>query len=212
MTVNPASKRVFIKIAILGSFFYINWVPDGYAVNLTAVGALGVGNASVSSSAGFSSGFLTSSYGAGILLNFKMARSGSVELGLLYVPRGFQASFSDGTTAAYTFNTVQVPLAFRYDILKTVSIGIGGYFSHGIGNIAIVGTDSTSQLAYGDGTYGADDSGGLVSLGLKFPLIKVLSLIVDGRYLYGLQNVSKVPGVTTYLRDLQVLGGIRFGI
>ena len=202
-------KHSFLTVSL--TLFFCGAHP-AYAVNINFVGSMGLGNAAVSSTSGTIVSSRSLPYGGGLLFGFRMLPKLSMELGFLYMPRAFQEKFSDDTSNGITFTTVQIPLLLRFQILNSLSIGVGGYFSHGIGNVTVVGPASSTSHSYANANFGADDYGAIASLGIKFPLILKLSLILDGRYLYGFQNVNKVNGVSTYFRDLQALVGVRLGM
>jgi hypothetical protein len=182
-------------------------------MNFTPVAAVGLSAGSFAPSTDFTGGALPYQYGGGLLIGFKMYPAFFTELGLLYLPRGFSQTFNDGTTYNISFTTVQIPILIRYYPAPAFSIGAGAYFSHGLG--AISGTSSVDPSVvntqeYG-ASYGADDYGAVVSASLSINVFSSLGIVVDGRYLTSLVNVSKMGGITTYLNDFQILAGIRIG-
>lgn len=153
------------------------------------------------------------SYGGGILIGLPMIPAIQIELGLLYMTRGHTQTLS-GTTTEYSFTTVQAPLLLRIYPTPAVSLGIGAYFSHGIGSVTTApatSLTSTATIPYGFGTYGADDYGAAASFSLRMRITSGVAFVLDARYLYSLANVSKYTSSTLFFRDLQILGGIQFG-
>ena len=184
-----------------------------YAMQLTAVGAGGQSGAIFNPSTGFTSSSQSYQYGGGLLLGFKMVPALMTELGLLYLPRGFVQTFTGANPIETTFTTVQFPLLLRYSLVPSFSIGLGMYFSHGFGfvygvDVTAPGTVNTQN--YG-ASYAADDYGAVLSVALKMSLLPFLGLTVDGRYMTGLVNMSKISGLTTFLNDFQLMAGIQFG-
>jgi hypothetical protein len=207
------SKSILIFFAI-HLFFYSYQVN---ATNFNLVGGLAIPSASNTPSSTYVSTPLAMAYGGGILIDFNMVpKLLAFEWGVLYMPRGYQYSFSGGSSTTLTLTTLQIPAVFRIYVLPAISIGIGGYYSYGIGNIGVSTAGSSSTLPYGTGSLSNGDYGFLASLGIKIPLGgSWLSLIADGRYLYGLSNVNQqtVPPFpkAINLQDFQVLVGIRLG-
>lgn len=181
------------------------------AVSLTPVIGYVMPSASVSPTVGFKVASHSYSLCYGGLLDFKMFRTLFLETGGLYAVRGFK-QLGETSPLEVTFNAIEIPLLLRYFFMPTVSVGMGAYFSHGLGTYSLKTDAGTASADYSFTTYGADDYGLVASLALRFKLVPLTSLIVDGRYLYGLQNISHDPSVSTSLRDLQVLTGIQFGI
>ncbi len=163
-------------------------------------------------STGYTGSPLSFQYGGGLLIGYHMLSSLSAEWGLLYLPRGFNQTFSSTSVASpVVWNSIQIPLLLRVSLMPTFSIGLGGYFSHGIGSM----TTSAGLVPFGGNngvnSYGADDYGIVGSAKLKIELIPSLSLVIDGRYLIGFVNINKNAGASTVLTDFQGLAGIQFG-
>lgn len=208
----------FRKIAVLFSVCVLgSWsvAQKAHAVNLTVFGAMALPGASIQDGTGFTYPSHSSVNGFGALFGFNMFPRMMIDVGALYVPRGFGVSSPIlPSNLEVNFNTVQIPLVLHYSFLPSFALGVGGYFSHGVGSIKTVSTADSSQFSYssyGPGSFSADDHGLVLSLSLKVSLLPFFSLVLDGRYLYGLQNISQMGSMTAYLRDLQILGGIRLG-
>jgi hypothetical protein len=171
------------------------------------------GSASVNAATGYTTSFNPPAYGGGVLIGFRMLRTVSLELGSLYLPRGYQLNSSDGTNSQLTLKSIQVSLGLRFDVLKAVYLGMGAYFSHVLGGATFLQSDgTTSEATLADARFGADDYGVMANVGIHLPLLSRVQLVLDGRAFFGLQNISKVPGSTIFLSDYMVLGGFRFGM
>lgn len=202
-----------MRFSWIVTLIFILWAPNAYSWSIMPVGAINQGSALFGYTNGHTAGSSVSSYGAGVLFGFRMMPRVFMEVGVLYLTRGFTMEFSGGATTTYQFTTGQIPLAVRIYVLRSVYLGVGGYFAHAIGSVGYsTSAGDAGSKSFTEAACGADDYGGLVALGMKFSLLPFVSIEVDGRYLYGLQNITQLSGATTYFRDIQVLGGIRFGI
>jgi len=202
-------------ILILFLTVFVFHLREAQAFNFTAVAGAPWSTAAVDPVNGFSTSSHYLSYGGGALFGFKMAQKLQMELGVLYLSRGYDRNFPDGTATEYTFTTLQLPLVLKFQVFPALWLGFGGYFSHGIGTVQsypVNGASSVTNTPYSFSTFGADDYGPMVSLSLKFSLVPYVSLLVDGRYLLGLANVSQSSNGSIYFRDAQLLAGIMFGM
>jgi hypothetical protein len=192
------AKLLSLSAVFLWGFF--GSIRDCHAIALTLLGGYALPGATFIPAAGGAPAPFGLTFAA--LVDFQLIPSIHLETGGVYGPRGFTQS-----GVVTTFTTVQIPLVVRLYVVPSISFGLGGYFSHGIGTYTV----GTLPVAYGFTTYGADDSGAIVSASLKVKLISIFGLVVDARYLYGLQNVNKSPGQSTVLGDFQFFGGLRIG-
>lgn len=203
-----SDKRGFMKLKrILVFFVLITMNPftttRSQALSLTVLGGESFSGGSVSPNDSFTTGF-TPVLGGGILLGSWMFPSVAFELGTLYMPRGLTQTHSVSSQVDTTrFNTIQIPALCRVSILPAISVGVGGFYSYVLGNL-VSSYFSASSLS-------KTDYGLVGSVSLKLDLLPLTSFVIDGRYLSGLTNVSLIPGTTVYLKDFQVLAGIRFG-
>jgi hypothetical protein len=186
-----------------------------YGIHFVGVYAGSLPGAEVSSNTSYTFPSHSLNYGYGGLVGFAMVRNLFTQVGFLYLNRGFDINTGVASSQQeVTFTTVQVPLILQYYILPSLAVGLGAYFSHGFGNYTTNVTTTPANLcysAYGTGGYSADDYGAVASLTIKIPLLRIVSVILDGRYLYGLPNVSQQSGMTVYLRDFQALAGVQLG-
>lgn len=156
----------------------------------------------------------TATYGA--FLDFRLDRAFSLETGVQVLPRTYVTdvpSLLTGYTS--TIRYLEVPLLLRFNALPLLSFAAGGYFAQGIGDTELVGRVGGTQIAVIQSIESASirkqDYGLLGSVRIELPLAPAIRLLVDGRYLYGLRNVDTSGGSLKW-RDLQLMGGLGFGI
>jgi|GEM_PF-2900414 len=177
------------------------------ALDLSVVGGLGFTKPSGDISGTpivFSS---NTAFGVGGLLGFTANWLLTFETGLLYMPRKFaQPSFSD-----VTLTTLQFPLILRFQFVPFFSVGVGGYFAQGIGNVSTTATGSSTStdVDYATFNLSKSDIGLIGSAALYLPVLPTMSLLADFRYLLGLKNISLASTTTIRLREFQILFGLR---
>ena len=161
----------------------------GYGKSTASLGEFSVPNTSSNHRGGV--------FGFGALFHQFILLDTDIELGILYLQRGFSLNIN-GQEQDQSFDSVHFPVLLKFYFLPVVFFGIGGYFTH-----ALAQTNPT--------LYSANDRGWLISAGVKPQITSSTYLLVDFRYLFGIANVSQIPGSTLYLRDLQFLFGLSFG-
>lgn len=151
-------------------------------------------------------------FGGGALLEFSAAPMLGIELGALYVLK----KYGDSVGTELTYPYFQVPLVFRLHLGRYVSVGAGGYYAMGVGDVKSKLSGSTVELSssYDAAGFKKSDYGVTGSFALHLPLGMMTSLLIDGRYNYGLANVLKTaPANTNYKwREMQGLIGLTFGM
>ncbi|MEO5969430.1 MAG: hypothetical protein ABIQ95_05845 [Bdellovibrionia bacterium] len=162
------------------------------------VGGYVIDNGYASPLTGFTIQASTPQFGGGLLMDFDLDKGGGpqIELGILYMPRGFIEVLDNRSTITISQTTLQAPLLFRFPIFPNFSLGIGAFLSY-----ALTSTSNLNVL----------DSGIVGSAAMKFGFQKSVSMLVDIRYQFGLTNLSTVSGFGTYFYDLQGLVGIVLG-
>ena len=201
-------------LALISIPFFLFSVRTAKAVSITALAGVGQSSANVNPTTGFTTGPHAMTYGWGGLVEFKMFPKVYMELGGIYIPRGYQEKAVGISPVEYTMNTLQIPLVLRVYLLPSISVGMGAYYSHAFGSLhsySVALPAAVTDSAYGPGAYSADDYGAVGSVGLKIGFSKIpFALIVQGRYLYSLNNISNF-GNTITMSEMQAFGGIRFG-
>jgi outer membrane protein W len=177
------------------------------AVSVTPVAGGAFGGALVNTAAGYTTSYHTLMIGGGVLFEYYMSRSTSLELGGLYMPRGFVQSLPAGD-AQITFTTVQVPLMLKVYAFRVFYVGIGGYFTYALGEIERSQGGVASTLPYNTLSFATNDYGAILNLGMQYPLAPRLSLALSARFMYGLPNINQSAG-TVSLYDAQGLVGIK---
>jgi hypothetical protein len=153
-------------------------------------------------------------FGGGAILDFHLMERTSFEVGGLYINR----KVDDTTVGTITSShAIQVPVLLRFYLHPMFSIGIGGYWAHGVGNINNEDSNGniTSTVSYAANDTKTDDEGLVGSVAVRFPLTQTMRLLIDARYNYGLTNVYTDPsgvGATSKNRDIQALVGLQFAL
>lgn len=149
-------------------------------------------------------------FGGGVLIDHPLGEGAAFEFGALYLTRKFDDT-TVGETA--TENMIQIPVLLRLHLVPMISIGAGGYWETGMGNVTDVGDGTGATVSGSYNSVGAKQSDlGLVgSLRLHFPMGPGVHFLVDGRYTYGLTNISNLAGGNVTYKDYQVLAGFSFG-
>ncbi|RZA03489.1 MAG: hypothetical protein EOP11_16050 [Proteobacteria bacterium] len=140
---------------------------------------------------GANSGDRALGIGGGLLLESRSSPNFGVEVGGLYHARKFSAG-------NYTTNAIQVPLLLRFYLSNYISLGLGGFFEYGVGD------------AYNGSDVNKTNYGAMGSLGIYIPVGATTKFVIDGRYGYGLKDISDGP-FDIKTRDIQILAGLRFG-
>lgn len=100
----------------------------------------------------------------------------------------------------YTFTSIHIPAQLNFGVGPLLLTG-GMYYAMGVNDIDVDG----SILTYADAHYKSTDYGLVVGVG-----IKLLSLSIEGRYNYGLANVSTLASETKKNRSIDLVAGIWF--
>ena len=106
---------------------------------------------------------------------------------------------------------LQVPLLIRvWPTLSLFNIGIGGYWSSGIGNAKTDKDDGTSlDQTYTDAGLNRIDYGAIASIQFAPKIAPKIRLVLDGRYLYGTKQQSNdLASMSLKTREIQAVGGI----
>lgn len=154
-------------------------------------------------------------YGSGALFGVPFMEGWSIEVGVLYNNKEFQALPSGGSNSYVLTPYIDIPVQVRYWWMDMFSIGLGGYYSFKIGRsvVGLLGQSPTSIGGTGT-TLGVTSSDlGLVgSLQLKYPVTERAKILLDYRYLFGLLDVMQASGVTGSYSTMQLLVGLSFKI
>jgi hypothetical protein len=153
-------------------------------------------------------------FGGGAVLDFHLMERTSFEVGGLYINRKLDDTTAGTITSSHA---IQVPVLLRFYLHPMISIGVGGYWAHGVGNIN--NEDSNGNIlstgSYADNNTKVNDEGLVGSVAVRFPITQTMRLLIDARYNYGLTNVYTDPlssGATSKDRDIQALVGFQFAL
>jgi len=100
---------------------------------------------------------------------------------------GRKGTFQETTTSA---NWVKLSNLIRIYPIPFLTIGVGGYYSLGIGNYTVTAKDGTStSVGFADVGLKKSDFGLEAGLGTRFPLSESFGILGDIRYSLGLANI-----------------------
>src|SRR5690606_10684890 len=133
--------------------------------------------------------------GGGLLFAFPMGAKMGLEVGALYAGRKSEVT-SSGTTAEVCSTGIEVPVLLRFKLGNVVSLGVGGYVHQAMGKLKIKASGVEVESSYSDFGLKSREYGAAASLGFEFPMGKN-ALVVDGRYLLGLNDLSHSSADTT---------------
>ena len=135
-------------------------------------------------------------YGGGLGIEIPLGSSSGIEIDGIYQNRNNQIQAS----------WVQIPVLYRLWLGTFFSLGAGVYYGTGIGSVSTNGTTESFSSA----GYSQSDAGLMGVAGFNIP-ISSLYLMIEGRYGYGVYDVSSIQGTTATFNDLQIVVGIRLG-
>ena len=177
---------------------------------------VGVANSSTPNSPGVEYSGETS-YGAGLLLESRIVPMFGFEIGALYAPRKFSYSTAvpNATTVTSSAKVYEFPVALRLHLGRNFSLGFGGYYAMGKGDITQETTSaagaSSQTVSYASQSQTDSDYGLLGSIQAGFRLTPLTHLVFDARYLMGLKNNSTIAGSDRKYNDLELLAGLQLG-
>ena len=189
----------FYRLGLSGGLLLLLALSATAMAGSTAiVGGYVIENGYASPLTGFTIQASTPQPGGGVLLGFDLANGGEaqIELGVLYMPRGFVEVLDNQSIITVSQTTLQVPLLIRFTVLPAISLGVGGFMTY-----ALTSTRDLNSL----------DSGLVGSVAVKVGFEKSVSFLLDFRYQFGLTNLSTVTGFGTQFYDFQGLAGIVLG-
>jgi hypothetical protein len=192
-----------------------------HRAHAVSISLLGVGDLTSLSHTGFTnaSGTELSSSGTfapggAVALNFMLIPGLSFEVDGIYFQRKYTLSDPSSTLTGITYanNNVEGAALLRIGLIPFLSLGLGGYYCHAIGNMQDV-TDGSS-IGYDVAGFTPNDYGGVASVRFSFPIGMRVAVVADARYQLGLSNVVNAPGATASLKysDFMGLVGLRFGM
>lgn len=161
-------------------------------------------------------------FGGGLLFDTMMASRLGLELGVLYGARKTESITSytalgvnTSTDSISEARFVQLPLLARLWLHPMLSVGAGGYYAQGVGQVSNKNqsTGATTKESFQDAGLKKTDYGILGSVQLRLRLSMAATLLLDGRYTQGLANVSATSdGTVKKFHEVQGLVGFAFGM
>jgi hypothetical protein len=150
-------------------------------------------------------------FGGGAQVEFGLGPMAGLEVGAVYLGRKTDISPLNPAFGELTYHYLQVPVQVRIWLNHFITVGVGGYYAMALGDI----TDANGNTAtYSTAGLKKSDLGLIGSLGFNVPLAPTTSLMAEGRYAMGLQDINDpaVAGASTKWTDIQMLVGLRFGM
>ena len=218
--------KLFVIVAVWGMGFSLMLSEAQASIRLSLVGALNFSAPALQSSTQTQGGATANitgtsasiAAGVGVLGDYSLLPNLELELGFLYMPRQYMIDTTVSGSAPVTGQLVtyffekkaQIPLLVRFWPLSFLSVGAGGYFEQGIGDIAITPalSSTTDYESYEFEGINRSDFGLIGSVQSKVMLGAGLNWIADLRYVFGLTNVDTSGTPSYYYRDVQFLTGI----
>ncbi|MEO5969429.1 MAG: outer membrane beta-barrel protein [Bdellovibrionia bacterium] len=150
------------------------------------------------------------SIGGGISLVFRMTEHLDVETTILYLPRNYSKTGGSRLQTSYSLAVLQYPVVTRYWLSENFALGLGAYYSTGLGNLTLTQNSQPQVLGYNDILLTAWDLGLTASAQYLSPLNENMNLIGQARFLFGLTNSDQTENGSLSTRDLQLWFGIGF--
>ena len=152
-------------------------------------------------------------YGAGILIDHHFDRGVGIQFGVLYLNQKQNENLTDPAAVTLQRKLVQVPVTLRFHLLPGMTIGVGGYYSHTIGDNSV--TDSSGNVTNESDAaeqLKSYDLGAVGGLALHLPLTQSCHFLADARYLQSFTNQDTSGTVTTKPNGFQFMVGLTFGM
>ncbi|MCM2323628.1 MAG: porin family protein [Oligoflexia bacterium] len=145
----------------------------------------------------------------------------SIETGLYMVERKMGGALPlgvsltagvDPTTYSLSYNALEIPLIARFKPIPFLSPGIGVFYSWDTSKQTTEYTNPAGNQVKSENPVSRTDYGLIGSVQARMPLVPLLSLTVDARYLIGLKDNGYDNANTLKLREFQLLGGLTFSL
>ena len=150
------------------------------------------------------------SRGAGVSLAFHISERLDLETTILYLSRNFSKIEGSGLQTDYSLALLQYPVLTRYWLSENFALGMGAYFSNGVGNLTLTQNSRPRIVGYNDILLTAWELGLTASAQYQWPLNANMSWVGQARFLFGLNNLDQTENGSFYTRDLQLWCGLGF--
>ena len=114
-----------------------------------------------------------------------------------------------GQTEEFSYNEFLVDTSLRVSI-PFLSVGIGPYLGSGLGMVDRTTGTNKRNVSMGSAGISILDLGLISSARLRFPILPIIGITADIRYLLGTHDTANRSDAKTYTRELQWLFGVDF--
>jgi hypothetical protein len=207
-----ASRASALELLILGGPTISN--P---AFTQSSFGQVTVTDSATASGVGFTMGVLT---------RIPLSADFQLETGLAYLQRNYTVSVTGSLNYSFdeTLKGIHIPVLVRTHVIENLSVGLGGYFAHELGdvydtNLVVDGQSFPNQAnSYTQNQYNRNDFGLEGSIAYDLPILPqygdLYALTVDIRYLFGLTDFGAGSSTATSLntRDVLFTAGLKLAL
>lgn len=144
----------------------------------------------------------------GMLVNHYVKEWLVLESGAYFSQKTFGNS-SSKIEVFQTFQQILLPMTAKFYLHPLISVGIGGYFSQGIGGVTSQQGDNVQHQSYHDAEFSSSDYGTVASFTAEFPLAEMYGLLLHCEYLFGLKDIDLTMRRFRTI-DLRVLAGVKY--
>lgn len=203
-------KRIIATLLTLGTLSGLN----AHALEVGALGGLNFWGYGFAPPSGFTAPTTnsTGSLALGGFVKFVINPLFDLEVDLIYAKK--KNAYTDSTgTSVWEMSSYMVPVMIRSSFIpgNFVNVGAGAYYEIGASSgVTIDGANG----AYSDASVKHNDIGLIGSIQVRLPVIPLVHFLVDGRYLYGLneQQSDTATNGSYKNRSIQAFAGISVGI
>lgn len=142
--------------------------------------------------------------GYGALIEGSLAPGVGLEIDVLSLKRKYENLAPPAVTT--TQDLTEIPLLVRLHMGPFLSVGFGAYYARYTGKIH----KGTQEIDYANSSFSKDDFGAATSIGIYFPLLPGLKLLIDGRYTLGVTD-NDTSSAELKFNDVLLLAGLRLG-
>ena len=207
-TGRPTSGRLFIALFSSTLLATLCFGTRAEAIEISVVSGINFAAPSYSSHAVVQPTTGTGSFEIGALSAIPIRYGFEFETGLLY--QNVDYSSSNGTILSeISFSELQVPFLVRYKIDEKIGIGLGTFWDIGLGGVSSKNSAGQNTNTFSDLNLFSNDFGLLFNVHALIPLNEWLAVVIDGRYLLGLEERAKDVSLASYkTRSIQGLLGM----
>jgi hypothetical protein len=140
-------------------------------------------------------------FGGGLLFEIPFGKVVGFEFGGMYQAYGDKIA---SLNYVEYWRYIHIPAVFKFHLGSVVSFGLGGFYNVSVGKAKqdLGGTVTQVDLS----TQQKSDYGAIGTLGFDFKLSNKLSFIAEGRFVYGMKDLSTSSTKDTFMH-IQGIGG-----